>query len=299
MTERSRFEHAAPRCDRTDDGEGRGEAAEADQRGCFEFYVATSPQLITVWAVQTGVHLPAAAQEEKSCEVKPRMNLYRSFGNLMEAWVSEGSQCLNDDDPPTPSSDTGNLRSESVDSGVETASSDASFPAISCSTDNTEIEIFTPEREDDSPTPASTSLSPVLSSPASSLSSYSSVRLCPSRAQEGSSILRQKVEQAILRTESKHLKEKPEPLTVDVVLRRRPRASFQPKQQTSGLVRGQRSESFGSRRTVDPLVHTRQICRRPMSMSCVKPAVQRRLEVRLCHKPTCVRMSKNLCLTSV
>ncbi|XP_010734857.1 uncharacterized protein si:dkey-106l3.7 isoform X2 [Larimichthys crocea] len=206
------------------------------------------------------------------------MNLYRSFGNLMEAWVSEGSQCLNDDDPPTPSSDTGNLRSESVDSGVETASSDASFPAISCSTDNTEIEIFTPEREDDSPTPASTSLSPVLSSPASSLSSYSSVRLCPSRAQEGSSILRQKVEQAILRTESKHLKEKPEPLTVDVVLRRRPRASFQPKQQTSGLVRGQRSESFGSRRTVDPLVHTRQICRRPMSMSCVKPAVQRRLE---------------------
>ncbi|TKS84567.1 hypothetical protein D9C73_018665 [Collichthys lucidus] len=169
------------------------------------------------------------------------MNLYRSFGNLMEAWVSEGSQCLNDDDPPTPSSDTGtNLRSESVDSGVETASSDASFPAISCSTDNTEIEIFTPEREDDSPTPASTSLSPALSSPASSLSSYSSVRLCPSRAQEGSSILRQKVEQAILRTESKHVKEKTEPLTVDVVLRRRPRASFQPKQQTSELVRGQR-----------------------------------------------------------
>lgn len=38
-----RYEHAALRCDRTDDEQRRGEGTEADQRGCFEF--TSSPQL--------------------------------------------------------------------------------------------------------------------------------------------------------------------------------------------------------------------------------------------------------------
>ncbi|XP_035524012.1 uncharacterized protein si:dkey-106l3.7 [Morone saxatilis] len=211
------------------------------------------------------------------------MNLYRSFGNLMEAWVSEGGQCSdsewpgnNEEDSPTPSSDMGtNLRSESVDSGVETASSDFSFLATSCSIsrDNAEIDTFTPEVEGDRLTPASTSQSPV-----PSLSSSSSLRLCPSRAQEGSAALSQKLEEALQRTDSKHLKDKPEPLTVDEVLRRRPGASFLPKRHTSELVRGQRSESFSIRRTVKPSLPTRQLCRRPMSMICNRQPAQTRLE---------------------
>ncbi|XP_044031140.1 uncharacterized protein si:dkey-106l3.7 isoform X1 [Siniperca chuatsi] len=216
------------------------------------------------------------------------MNLYRTFGNLMEAWVREEGQCSdsdwlrnNDEDSPTPSSDTGtNLRSESVDSGVETASSDTSFPAASCSvsTDNTEIDTFTPEREGDRFTPASTSQSPVFSSPVPSSSSSFSSRLCPSRAQEASTILHQKVEQTLQRTDSEHLKDNIEPLTVDEVLRRRPQAPFLPKRHYSELVRGQRSDSFGLRRTVNPSVPMRQMCRRPMSMSCDKQPAQTRLE---------------------
>ncbi|KAM9338531.1 uncharacterized protein ABDE67_018078 [Symphorus nematophorus] len=197
------------------------------------------------------------------------MNLYRSFGNLMEAWVTEGgsdSEWLGntDEDSPTPSSDVGtNLRSESVDSGVETASSDTSFPTTSCSvsTDNAEIDTFTPE------TPASTSQSPVFTSPPPSSSS--------SRAQEG---LHQSVEQALQRTDSKHLKDNPEPLTVDEVLRRRPRASFLPKRHTSEIVRGQRSDFFGLRWTVNPSMPMRQMCRRPVSMNCGKQSAQTRLE---------------------
>lgn len=44
---RSSYEHAALRCDRTNDGERCGEGTEADQRGCFEFYFTRSPQLTT------------------------------------------------------------------------------------------------------------------------------------------------------------------------------------------------------------------------------------------------------------
>ncbi|XP_051269314.1 uncharacterized protein si:dkey-106l3.7 [Dicentrarchus labrax] len=211
------------------------------------------------------------------------MNLYRSFGNLMEAWVSEGGQCSdpewpenNEEDSPTPSSDMGtNLRSESVDSGVETASSNLSFLATSCSIsrDNAEIDTFTPEGEDHRLTPASTSQSPV-----PSLSSSSSMRLCPSRAQGGYTALSQKLEEALQRTESKHLKDKPEPITVGEVLRRQPGASFLPKRHTSELVRGQRSASFSLSRTVNPSVPTRQLCRRPMSMICNRQPAQTRLE---------------------
>lgn len=216
------------------------------------------------------------------------MNLYRSFGNLMEAWISEGGQCSysevlgnNDEDPPTPSSHMEtNLRSESVDSGVETASSDMSFHATSSSvsTENTEIDTFTPEREGDGFTQASESSVLSCLTPSSFISS--SPCLCPSRDQEDSTTLQQKVEQALQRTNSKHVKDNPEPLTVDELLRRRPQASVLPKPLTSEVVRRQRSESFGMRRMVNPLVPMRQMRRRPMSMISDKLPSQRKLEVR-------------------
>ncbi|KAM6975857.1 uncharacterized protein LKV04_015117 [Tautogolabrus adspersus] len=198
------------------------------------------------------------------------MNLYRSFGNLMEAWVTEGGQDLDsewpgmNEDSPTPSS---NLRLESVDSGVETASSEVSSPSTSCaiSTDNAEID-------------TTSSQSPVLSSPVLSSSSSSSLNLHPSRDQEDSKALHQKLEQTLRRTDSKCLKEHSEIPKVDEVLRRRP------KQHTSESVRGQRSvsESFCLRRTVNPSAPTRNItemCRRPTSMNCDDQQAQTRLEV--------------------
>ncbi|XP_078127187.1 uncharacterized protein LOC144531115 isoform X1 [Sander vitreus] len=210
------------------------------------------------------------------------MNLYRSFGNLMEAWVTKEDQCLdsawlgnNDKDPPTPSSDLGtNLRTDSEDSGVETASSVTSFPATLSSVfiDNAEKDTFAPETEGDGLTPALTSQSPV--------SSSFSPHLCPNRAQEDSTALHLKVELALQKTDSKCLKNNREPLTVDGMLRRPPRASFLPKRHTLDLVRGQRSESFSlRRRTVNPSVSTRQMSEmRPMSMSCVKQLAQKRAE---------------------
>uniref|UniRef100_UPI0037E7F713 uro-adherence factor A n=1 Tax=Semicossyphus pulcher TaxID=241346 RepID=UPI0037E7F713 len=175
------------------------------------------------------------------------MNLYRSFGNLMEAWVTEGGRSmdsewlgLNDEDSPTPSS---NLRSESVDSGVETASSETSFPATSCSvsTDYAEID-------------ASISQSPVLSSPLLLSSASSSPHLSPSGPRESSIALHQKLEQALQRTDSKCLQENSGTPTVDEVLRRRP------KRHTSEVVRGQRSSV--------PARQMSEMCRRPMSMIC-------------------------------
>eukprot|EP00064_Thunnus_orientalis_P004008 superscaffoldBa00000351_g4019 len=210
------------------------------------------------------------------------MNLYRSFGNLMEAWVTEGNLCSDpewlgnhDEDSAASSTDMGtNLRSESVDSGVETPSSDTSFPATSCSisTDNAEIDTFTQ---------TSTSQSPLLSSSVPPFSSSSSPHICPSRAQEGSTALHLKVEQTFQRADCERLKDNPEPVTVDEVLRRRPRTSFLSKRQTSNLARGQRSQSLGPRRTVNPSVPVRQmseIHRRPLSLSCGKQAAQTRSE---------------------
>ncbi|XP_034565977.1 uncharacterized protein si:dkey-106l3.7 isoform X2 [Notolabrus celidotus] len=191
------------------------------------------------------------------------MNLYRSFGNLMEAWVTEGAQGLdsewlgiNNEDSLEASS---NLRSESVDSGVETASSETSFPVTSCSvlTDNSEIN-------------ASTSQSPVLSSPVFSSSSLSSPHLYPRRAPD---ILSQKLELTLQRADSKCLKENSELPTMDEVPRMR---------HTSELVRGQRSESFGLRRTVNPSASTRQMsemCKRPVSISYNMQQAQTRSEV--------------------
>ncbi|XP_008288228.1 uncharacterized protein LOC103363308 [Stegastes partitus] len=204
------------------------------------------------------------------------MNLYRSFGNLMEAWLTEGnppcpdSEWLghNAEDCLTPQPE--NLRSESVDSGVETASCDMSSPAASA--DNADMDLFTPRL-----TPASTSQSPVLLSPVPSSSSSSSPHLGLGRAEKSpaAAVLHSKLEQALQRTDSKQLKDNQKAPTVEEVLGRRPRASFLPKRHTSELVRGQRSGSFGPRRTVNTSVPVRQmsdVCRRPLSaLSYDKP----------------------------
>ncbi|XP_054875364.1 uncharacterized protein si:dkey-106l3.7 [Amphiprion ocellaris] len=229
---------------------------------------------MTAWVVQTAVpFLPFVSQQQRCEEPFSEMNLYRSFGNLMEAWLSEGNPPCPDsewsgsnaEDSPTPSPE--NLRSESVDSGVETASCDMSSPAAS--PDNTEMDLFTPLL-----TPASTSQSPILLSPAPSSSSSSSPHLCLSRAEKNPTEALHS-EQTLQRTDSRQPKENPKPLTVEEVLSRRPRASFLSKRQASELVRGQRSGSFGSRRTVKPSVPVRQmseVCRRPLSaLSYDKP----------------------------
>ncbi|CAK6959378.1 uncharacterized protein si:dkey-106l3.7 isoform X2 [Scomber scombrus] len=271
----------------TDDRERRGEGIEADHRGCFEFssnHQLTSANDKATWVVLTTDHLPVAVAV-RTCEGqrgKPsEMNLYRSFGNLMEAWITERNSCSDsvwlenhEEDSPTSSDMGTNLRSESVDSGVETASSDTSFPVTSSSisTDNAEIDAFSP---------TSTSQSPLLSSPVPSSSSSSSPHLFSSRAQEGSTALCLKVEQALQRTDCKRVKDNSEPVTVDVVLRRRPRASLLPKRHSSDLVRGQRSQRFGLRSTVNPSAPVRQMSehRRPMSTSFEKQPVQTRSEV--------------------
>lgn len=188
------------------------------------------------------------------------MNLYRSFGNLMEAWMTEsapgGQDWLEErveDEPPSPPSDVDtNVRSESVDSGVETASSDSSFPASS-------LDAFTPERQE---TPMSPS--PVLSMPAhASSSSSSSPYLMPNQ--------RSKVEQALSRIES--MSEKRPGSMVEEVVRRRPLSSLLPKRHTSELLRGQRSGSFSRRTSPSPSLLVRQMSdvhRRPHSAIYVR-----------------------------
>ncbi|KAK2888372.1 uncharacterized protein si:dkey-106l3.7 isoform X2 [Channa argus] len=198
------------------------------------------------------------------------MNLYRNFGNIMETWVTEGKQCSDselldniDEDSSIPSSGTRTeLCSESLDSGVETASSDTSVLATTCfaSTENAEIDAFLPERESNILTPATpTSQSPVFSSLVPYSFSSLSPHLCPSRPREGSNGLHLEVDQIIERTDSMCMTDKPKPLTVEEVLRRQTRASLQPKRHTSHLLRGQRSQSFGQRSTVNPTVPIRQM----------------------------------------
>ncbi|RVE65696.1 hypothetical protein OJAV_G00119260 [Oryzias javanicus] len=196
------------------------------------------------------------------------MNLYRSFGNLMEVWVNEDRTPLepetledNGDDSPTPSSNIEtNPCLESVDSGVETASCDT--PCSILSTDDGEFDLLTQQRED--PSPAPTSRSPVLSSPAVSISTSSSPLPCHSKIKEGSTKV--KVEQILQRSVSKHtnyLNEIPSP---------RPRASFQAPRRASETVQCHRSESVGQRRKgyspVPIIKKTEGGKRRPVSMAC-------------------------------
>lgn len=190
-----------------------------------------------------------------------------------ESQGSDSDVAGNNEDSPAPSPDTGTNWCESQDSGVEAGGSDTSCPATSCSTDNAETD-FTPERDSDVLTAASTSQSPFLCSPAPSSSSSSSPRLCHSRAQEGSAALNHKVEQALKRINSKSLKARPELLTGDEVLWRQPCPSLLPKRHSSELVRGQRLQRFHPRWTVDPSVSVRHMSekwRRKLSVSGDQP----------------------------
>lgn len=204
------------------------------------------------------------------------MNLYRSFGNLMETWVNEDRaspqlQLLQDTmDSLVPTSDMGiNPRSESVDSGVELASCGTPCPASSSSA-STEMDSLMLQSE--GLIPASTSQSPVLSSPApSSSSSSSSPCLCPSTAEEYSSSLHQKVERALRKADSRNWKSMDEPVV------RQPRASFLPKGHASELVRCSRSQSFDTRRRFDPSVPLKQMSN--LKQSFLSPEEQR-LEVK-------------------
>ncbi|XP_061589386.1 uncharacterized protein si:dkey-106l3.7 [Cololabis saira] len=198
------------------------------------------------------------------------MNLYKSFGNLMEVLVHEDQTYTkwhgnNSEKTFVPCSDMEtNLRSESVDSGVETASCYSPHPATSCSvsTDTAEMDIFLPQMN--GPTMASTSQSPVLASPMPSSASSSSPPLCRSRAEEVSSTLHQKVEQALQRTNTKHLTLSREALI------RHPRPSSLPKWHTIDIVRCQRSGSCSSRRDNSSVAIRQTSERRPLSVECYK-----------------------------
>ncbi|XP_005941870.1 uncharacterized protein si:dkey-106l3.7 [Haplochromis burtoni] len=195
------------------------------------------------------------------------MNLYKSFGNLMETWVTDDTSPdsewfqRNAKDPPTPSSEMEtNGRSESVDSGVETASCDTCFRATS-SFASTEIE--------EDLTPALTSQSPVFSSPKPTCCPSSSPLLCSSSTQKDSTASHLKLEQVLQRTDSMYSKGNSKPLTPEEMLSRRPQASFPIKRHTSELVRGQRSDRLDGRRTVSPPVSIQpvsEMCRRTQSM---------------------------------
>lgn len=201
----------------------------------------------------------------------------------MEAWVTKvdhnSYSDLLENNGEGSSAPSTNLRTESVDSGVETASSDMSFHATSgsISTENTELDTFTPEPEGDKDN--QTSESSVLSCP-----SPPSPCLCPSSSQDVSNILHQKVEQALKRTNSKCLKNKSETLAAGHMARRQPRASFLPKRHMSELVRGQRSEGFDLRRMFIQPESSRPVRHRPASVIYEKSPCQRKLEVRRCDK---------------
>lgn len=219
---------------------------------------------------QCSSRLGPAAQHTEGAG--PEMNLYRSFGNLMEAWVTEEGQCsyselLGGSDRSSPSAST-NLRSESVDSGVEMASCDASFQATcsSVSTDTTESDGFTPDGEG-----------------STTLASESSVLSCPSPSkpswphrppQDPSSILTQKVEAALQRSSSKHLKDQPAGLEI------RRRGSRVHQRPISEALRGQRKEGFDLRRMFNPLEPMRLTRHRWSSVASDTLAFERKLEVR-------------------
>lgn len=257
---------------------------------CLKCGITCSPRLITVWVVKTAV-VPVAAQSLRyeGLGLFQEMNVYRSFGNLMEAWVNEGNLYA---DPPTPSSESGaDFRSYSVDSGVETASSDTSFPVSSSFflTENAEIETFTPEIQSHGFTPASTPQSPAPSSPVPSFSSPPSLspQLSLSQPLDGHHAMHLKMEETGQTSDSEPQKDSPRPLTVvEEVLRRRPRSSFLPKRHASELLKG-------PRRTAHPALFLKQISEtvtRPRSVSCDQQTLEVRCSV--CYKQCCVLNSR-------
>ncbi|XP_019727524.1 uncharacterized protein LOC109517061 isoform X1 [Hippocampus comes] len=181
------------------------------------------------------------------------MNLYRSFGNLMEAWVAEqhpDPELLEDISKDSPSRSSHsysalekNVRTESVDSGVETASTDTFFPTSSLSMDMAETDSFASGPGNDNHIPfssdGSASLPPYLSPPA--LSQPTNLRRV-----QGSVVFNQKLRQALQRSESRQV---PEPHAIDQ------RDHTASRRRTSIL----RSESFGSWETARPSVPAWQI----------------------------------------
>ncbi|XP_077479725.1 uncharacterized protein LOC144091343 [Stigmatopora argus] len=135
------------------------------------------------------------------------MNLYKSFGSRMETWVAEQNphhDLLENipEDSSTSSSWEKNTRAESVDSGVETASTDTLFPASALSVDMSDVDSLASGLSYDN--------YKVLSSLGSaSLPAYSTPRALSQAASpgggQGSSILNQKLKQALLRSESRRL----------------------------------------------------------------------------------------------
>ncbi|XP_057675846.1 uncharacterized protein si:dkey-106l3.7 [Corythoichthys intestinalis] len=132
------------------------------------------------------------------------MNLYRSFGNLMENWVAEQNPYpdlldnIPEDSSPSPSRKI-DTRAESVDSGVETASTDTLFPTSSLSIDMADLDSFASGHGYD--------YKAISSLGSASLPSYSAPRALskpasPNRVQ-GSAALNQKLRQALQRSESR------------------------------------------------------------------------------------------------
>lgn len=170
------------------------------------------------------------------------------------------------DNGEAASSPSTNLRSESVDSGVEMASADTSFHATSSpvSTDNTELDGFTPERASD----------PSLLSCPSPPNPFSPC-LSPGGAQDHSALLHQRVEAALERSHSKRLKNKPECLTAAEIHRRQSRAHQRHQAEST---RGQRSDRFDLRRMFNPSEPMRLTRHRWSSVTSL--TFQRKLEVR-------------------
>ncbi|KAM4634867.1 uncharacterized protein ACJ7VT_004138 [Polymixia lowei] len=220
------------------------------------------------------------------------MNLYRSFGNLLETWVTEGvpyshpqqDNWLGSDyrnavtisgSPATSKSDMMmNLRSVSEDSGVEMASPYTFLPSPCCSSSTGNTEIDSADREEDRFTPASKPQSPVISvaSSTSSLSS-SSLSLCPGKTQmrqERSMALHLKVEQALERTVPRWHSLRSDPKFNADDLKQQIHTSSLPRQRNPVTqVKVQRSRSFGPRKTVASLAPSHQTsepCRRPLSL---------------------------------
>lgn len=170
----------------------------------------------------------------------------------MEAWVTEENQSSYSELPGSngeASSPSANLRSESVDSGVEMASPDSSFHATfsSDSPGNNELDGLTPPRG-----PTRASEPPALSCP--SPSNPFSPCLSPSGAQDHSALLHQRVEAALQRSNSKHLKDKPECLRAAALHWRHSRAH---RRHATESMREQRSDRFDLRRMFNPSEPTR------------------------------------------
>eukprot|EP00066_Takifugu_rubripes_P014000 XP_011603266.1 PREDICTED: uncharacterized protein LOC105416588 isoform X2 [Takifugu rubripes] len=192
------------------------------------------------------------------------MNLYRSFGNLMEAWVTEEGQCsyseLLGDNGEAASSPPTNPRSESVDSGVEMASATSS----SVSMDNAELDGFTPERASE-PSRLSCPSPPNPFSPC----------LPPGGARDHSALLHQRVEAALERSHSKHLNNKPECLTAAETHGRHSRAHLRHHAES---MRGQRSDRPDLRRMFNPSEPMRLTRHRWSSVTSDTLTFQRKLE---------------------